>query len=230
MSLADNLLIVRKKISASLKASGREENSVEILAVSKRQSLEKIESAKKAGLHLFGENYVQEFLNKYVELKDKNLRWHFIGYLQTNKIKQIIGKVELIHGVDRISLAQEISKQACKINTVQDVLIQINIAEEATKSGVSPKGFLELIHQVLPLKNIRLRGVMTMPPIDVSADESKLNFRKANGLFQEARKKFQELEKFDVLSMGTSHDYQWAVEEGATIIRLGTSLLGSRGT
>lgn len=220
---------VWRRIAAAAERAGRRADDVRLLAVSKGQPVEKIRAFRRAGATLFGENYVQEFLEKYEALRDDDIRWHFIGRLQTNKVKYIVDKVECIHSVDSLKLAEEIERQAEKHHIAQlPILLQINIGEEDTKGGVSVDEAIALYRAVRTLSRITVRGLMTLPPF-LEPEEVRPYFRR----LRELRDRIIHEEKanpalFSELSMGMSHDFEVAVEEGATIVRLGTILFGQR--
>lgn len=191
-----------------------------LVAVSKLQSVEKIRSLAERGQKIFGENYVQEALPKIATLKELCLQWHFIGHLQKNKVKQVVGNFELIHSVDSEELCQKISTAAAKQNLVQKVLLEVNLSNEPTKSGFTE----ETLHQAWPrlklLSSVKIEGLMTMPPLFENSQSTRPYFQRLAKLCQQLN--LQEL------SMGTSSDYKVALEEGATIVRLGTVLFGER--
>ncbi|MCB0413454.1 MAG: YggS family pyridoxal phosphate-dependent enzyme [Bdellovibrionales bacterium] len=227
--VANNLSIIEKRISKISSKNNSRNDRVLILAVSKKQSIETIKMAYEAGLQAFGENYVQELLEKQSQLGNLDIEWHFIGHLQKNKIKKIVGRVSLIHSIDDFEMAKEISERAVLLGVQQRILIQVNIAKEVSKGGVLEENLMNFVERLLPLKGLDLCGLMTMPPLDFEGESSGLVFKSCCEWRNKIRKKFNELKNFDELSMGTSHDYESAVINGATIIRLGTSLLGSRG-
>lgn len=211
MSFGERLKKIQQQISRDIK----------ILAVSKGQPIEKIQdAAKNFGQKLFGENYVQEALEKQEKIASKDLQWHFIGHLQTNKVKSVVGAFDLIHSVDRLDLLKEIHKRAEQKNLTQKVLIEVNIANESSKSGISKQLLPELIEQSKSFSKVKIEGLMCMPPLGKSEKETR-------GYFAETRELAKKL-KLSELSMGTSEDFLWAASEGATILRLGTILFGAR--
>lgn len=218
-SLEARFKSVKQKIESAAKRSSRDPSLITLLAVSKKQPREKVSDAIEVGQKNFGENYVQELQQRITDFP--NVEWHFIGNLQRNKCKLIAGRVALIHSVDRIELAEEISK-ICEIkNTKQNVLIQINLGNEETKGGVAPEKMEVLLKKMMDLKGINVRGVMALPPITENPEHSRPFFRQLKALAKNVSPDCE-------LSMGTSHDYEIAIEEGATIVRVGTSLFGSR--
>jgi hypothetical protein len=212
-----------------LKSLGRTRESLQILAVSKLQPFQKIKSLYEKGHRVFGENYVQEALFKQETLKNlDDIDWHLIGSLQKNKVKLVVGKFELIHSVDSLDLARAISNQAQKINTTQKILIQLNLAQEITKGGLSREALLQQWSEFTPLPGIEISGLMTMPPLTDDPEDVRIYFRELKGLQAELMKHSPGRHSLHELSMGTSHDYHVAIEEGATIVRLGTILFGER--
>jgi len=204
---------------------------VRLIAVSKLQSLDAIRALHSDGQKIFGENYVQEALPKQEALSDLNIEWHFVGHLQRNKAKLVVGKFQLIHGVDRWELAEELNKQAQAQNLVQDILLEINLSGEASKSGfLRPEPQLFTQEAKLFFENnphVRLRGLMTMPPLFEDPEKSQPYFASLRSLRDELKKVIPSCTE---LSMGTSSDYKIALKEGATMVRLGTILFGPRPT
>jgi PLP dependent protein len=196
-----------------------------ILAVSKLQSSKKILELYQYGQRLFGENYAQEALKKMTEIKKSDVQWHFIGRLQKNKIKQIVGTFELIHSVDSIDLLRAIDQQAANKNLRQKILIQVNLSDETTKGGVPVARISETLAETTKFLNLQVVGLMTMPPLFDDAEKARPYFRQLKSLQADQQKKFQQLTE---LSMGTSADFWVAASEGATIVRLGTILFGER--
>lgn len=196
-------------------------SSVKLIAVSKTHTADEINAAIDCGITDIGENKVQEILSKYDSVKKVN--WHFIGHLQTNKVKQIIDKVYMIHSVDSLHLAEEISKRAThEVN----ILIQVNAAGEEQKFGVSPDQVLDLANSVKDLPNIKLRGLMHIAPAADNPEDVRVYFKQVKNIFDKLKPQFGE--DFDTLSMGMSNDYKVAIEEGATCVRIGTAIFGER--
>jgi pyridoxal phosphate enzyme (YggS family) len=224
MSIADNLRKVREQIAAACAVVGRDPSTVTLCAVSKMHPLEMVMEAYAAGQLDFGENYVQEAREK-VEQSSDGPRWHFIGHLQRNKVKYIAPWVQMIHTVDTVALADEINKRAAQHARTIDVLVQVNIAQEDVKSGCDPAQAKELIMAMAALPNLRLRGLMTMPPF-WEAEELRPFFRQ----LRELRDCLQTETGLPLpeLSMGMSSDFNVAIEEGATIVRIGTAIFGDR--
>lgn len=227
MSIAANLNHLRERIATAARRAGRDPESVRLVAVSKTKPAEAVEEAARAGQRLFGENYVQEFTTKAREVREP-VEWHFIGALQSNKVRQIAGLVTMIHSVDRLSLAQEIERQWAKLDTTCDVLIQVNIAGEATKSGTTAGELLTLVREVALLPHLRVRGLMTMPPFFDDPEGARPYFRELKRLAGVVAAAGIAGVSLDELSMGMSGDFEAAIEEGATLVRIGTSLFGER--
>lgn len=229
-SLAENFDInykyVLEKLDAALKKSGRSRTSVTLLAATKTVDPDLINYAIKSGIDYIGENRVQELLSKHT-LVD-NVHKHFIGHLQTNKVKDIIDKVEMIESVDSERLASEISKQALKAGINIDILIEVNIGGEESKSGFAPEEVETAIRNISRLEGITIKGLMTIPPICEDPEESRKYFRKMYKLFIDISHKKIDNSSMSILSMGMSDDFDIAVEEGATLIRVGTALFGKR--
>jgi pyridoxal phosphate enzyme (YggS family) len=226
--IAENLKNLRKRIDQACHKCGRKNDDVHIIAVSKTFSAELILEAIDAGQIEFGENYVQELQEKQKTLTDRILRWHFIGHLQSNKVKYIADYVTLIHSVDDLNLGKEISKRAERCSRIQDVLVEIHTTDEATKFGVQPEQAIALIKELSQLSHLRVCGLMTMGPFSDNPDDSRSSFRCAAEL-----KKHIEAEgivnvQMRHLSMGMTHDFEVAIEEGATLVRIGTAIFGRR--
>jgi pyridoxal phosphate enzyme (YggS family) len=227
MSIKDNLAHIRSQIAAACARSGRDPAAVRLVAVSKTHPATLVEEAAAAGQRLFGESYVQEFVAK-AEAVQAPVEWHFIGALQSNKIKYLRGRVGLIHSVDRLSLAEEIDRQWAKIERTADVLLQVNLGGEESKSGIDETGLHELVHQVARLPHVRIRGLMTLPPYFDEAEAVRPFFRRLGELAGEIRALGLPGVEMAELSMGMSHDFAVAIEEGATLVRVGTAIFGER--
>lgn len=231
MSIESRLEKLKREIRESCLECGRDPKQVKLIAVSKTQPLDALREVLKSGHRVFGENYVQEWLQKWEQLESAQPEWHFIGPLQTNKVRKLIGKVEMIHSLDRMSLLNEISRQAELHQIQQKVLIQVNVASETSKSGISEKDLFSLVEATLESPGVELCGLMTMPPFVDQAEENRIHLRKLKNIFDEVRQKFfnNELQgSFSDLSMGTSQDFPVAIEEGATLVRVGTQVFGPR--
>lgn len=221
-SIAENLKEVLERISAAARKSGRSGADVRLVAVSKTHPASVIMEAYQAGHKIFGENYAQELKEKSAQLP-QDIEWHFIGALQTNKVKMVIDKTAMIHSLDRVSLAQEIEKRATK---PVPVLIEVNLAGEETKSGVAPNEVERLIESVRNFTKIEVMGLMTMPPFFDDPEMARPYFARLRELRDELAKNTGL--KLHELSMGMSGDFETAVEEGATIVRVGTAIFGER--
>lgn len=229
MGVRENYLeVLNKKNQAALRA-GRNPEDITLMAVTKLHTVDEINEAIDAGATDIGENKVQELLSKYEDVKP--VRWHLIGHLQTNKVKQIIDKVVMIHSVDSLHLAEEINKRAGNTGLVMDILIEINVGEEETKTGIQVEELMDLAKKITDTcENVRLRGVMCIPPYGEDPEVSRKYFRETRELFE----KLQQLglpedrALIDTLSMGMSGDYETAVEEGSTIVRVGSAIFGKR--
>lgn len=197
-----------------------------LIAVSKKQSIEKIQELYDLGLKHFAENYLQEAMNKIEALQHLNINWHFIGKIQSKKIKDIVGNFELIHTVSRMSEVEGISKVAGNKGLIQKILVQVNIADEESKQGFSVAEILEAIKAIQEVENILLKGLMVFPPLSENEVEVSLWFQKSKKLFDQLRERVGE--SFDQLSMGTSDDFHLAIRSGATDLRVGSRLMGPR--
>jgi pyridoxal phosphate enzyme (YggS family) len=226
LDVSQNIKEIIDKIEAAASKSGRNKEEIKLVAVSKTQPVEKMIEAKMCGLKAFGENKVQELMNKYPLIED--VEWHFIGHLQRNKVKYIIDKVSLIHSLDSISLAEEIDKRAKKIGRVMPVLIQVNIGKEESKSGVFEEDFENFVEKLSVFENIEIQGLMTIPPRCDLKEQNRAYFRKMKNLFDELKKYSFKNFNIKYLSMGMTDDYEIAIEEGANIIRIGTGIFGER--
>jgi pyridoxal phosphate enzyme (YggS family) len=213
---------IEQRLARACERAGRKREEVLLLGASKYANAEKIREAYQCGVRVFGESRAQDFLKKFEELKDLPIDWHFIGNLQTNKVKYIIDKVSLIHSLDRQSLAEEIQKRAERLGKVQDVLIEVNVGKEETKGGVYEEDLEKLFEYCLSLKNLRVLGLMAIPPYKENPEEVRPYFVKLRKL----KEKLEELYKIELphLSMGMSEDFEVAVEEGATIVRIGSAI------
>jgi PLP dependent protein len=223
-----NLERIKNEISASAAKAQRNPKDITIIGVSKKQSIETIENGIEAGVEFFGENYINEAVSKIEAINNNNISWHFIGHLQSNKAKFAVKYFDLIHSVDTLKLASEINKQASKINKVQDVLIQINISEEESKSGITSDEAYLLSEKISALDNIRLRGIMGMPPFSINPEEARIYFTRLREIKEYIDKQAIPSVTMEHLSMGMSQDFNVAIEEGSTMVRIGTKLFGQR--
>ena len=227
MSVCENYKEVEKHIEAACKRAGRKREEVTLIAVSKTKPVSMIEELLSLNVIEFGENKVQELTAK-AEIIPANLHWHMIGHLQRNKVKYIVDKVCLIHSVDSLRLAEEISKEAQKKQVTSKILIEVNIAEEESKFGISASEVLPLIEKISLLPNITVQGLMTIAPYVENPEENRWIFRKLRNLSIDIKGKNFDNVTMDVLSMGMTGDYEVAIEEGATHVRVGTGIFGER--
>lgn len=225
--LKENLAQVEKNIEAACKKAGRDRSEVTLVAVSKTKPISMLQEIYDEGIRDFGENKVQEIEAKYPELP-KDIRWHMIGHLQRNKVKHVIDKACLIHSVDSYRLAEEINIQAKKKNLVIPILVEVNIADEESKFGISKEDAMELVKQISELENLRIQGLMTIAPFVEDPEENRTYFRGIKQLSVDIASKNIDNVSMNVLSMGMTGDYMVAIEEGATIVRVGTGIFGAR--
>ena len=225
-TIAENIANVRDQMALACARSGRTLEDVRLVAVSKYMGIEKIAEAIEAGQTAFGENHAQELNEKKTFFEQHGCAVHFIGQLQTNKIKYVCGFAGLVESIDRLTLAQAMQQKAEARGVVQDILIQVNIGEEEQKGGVTDGDLDCFAESVAGYGNLRVRGLMCVPPA-VEAEQARGYFRRMRALFERMRQK-QEFTAFDTLSMGMSHDYPVAIEEGATEVRVGTGIFGAR--
>lgn len=227
--IKENLKQVEENINAACQRAGRDPKEVTLIAVSKTKPVSMIEEAIDYGIKDFGENKVQEMCDKIEKISNK-LNWHLIGHLQRNKVKYIVDKACLIHSVDSLRLAQQIDSEAKKKNVICSILIEVNIAGEESKFGVSKDQVKELLEEIKELTNVHVKGLMTIAPYVEDAEENRGYFREMNKLFIDMRQENADNDNIDmeILSMGMTGDYQVAIEEGATMVRVGTGIFGAR--
>ena len=223
--LAQNVAAVRTRIAQACERSGRTSSSVTLVAVTKTVDLPRIRAVHQDGVRDFGENYVQEALTKVgnPELPDTDVRWHFIGHLQRNKVREIVGRFALIHSVDSLALAAEIGRRALPIGRTADLLLEVKLDTAATKFGILPEQTLSAAQAVMDIPGVRLRGLMGMAPFGSTPEDARPAFRSLRTLFDQLPTDARQ-----VLSMGMSSDFEVAIEEGATMVRIGTALFGKR--
>ena len=230
MSVQENLKQVQARIRQACQRAARNPSEVQLILVTKNVPLEKIREAYEAGARDFGENRVQELLEKKPRLP-RDIRWHAVGHLQTNKVKSVMGEINLLHSLDRVPLAEEIEKQAEKKNLRVDALIQVNTTGEAAKSGFAAEEVEVGVEAIAQMNRIQLRGLMTIGPTpgvaSTAQDSIRAGFRRLRVLRDELQEKFPDLD-FRQLSMGMSSDFEIAIEEGATLVRIGTAVFGER--
>ena len=222
-----NLKQVEENILTACKNAGRDRSEVTLIAVSKTKPVSLLQEVYEAGIREFGENKVQEMCEKY-ECMEKDIHWHMIGHLQTNKVKYLIGKTKLIHSVDSYKLACEIEKQAAKHNCDVDILIEVNAANEETKFGLALEEVTNLVREVAKLPHVHIQGLMTVAPYVVDSEENRALFRNIKQLSVDIDNQNIDNVNMEILSMGMSGDYMVAIEEGATMVRVGTSIFGER--
>lgn len=227
MEIKENLDKVRKNMETACAVSGRTAGEVKLIAVSKTKPLPLLEEAYACGCRDFGENKVQELVDKY-ESMPKDIRWHMIGHLQRNKVKYIVDKVFLIHSVDSLRLAQEIEKEAAKKNVIVNILVEVNVAEEESKFGTTSGEAVSLVEQIAKLPHIRIRGLMTIAPYVEDSEENRRYFAKLKQIYVDIIHKNIDNVFMEELSMGMTGDYEVAITEGATYIRVGTGIFGER--
>lgn len=225
--IKENLNTVETKIAAACARAGRERADVTLIAVSKTKPVEMLTEAYDTGVRDFGENKVQEMCDKIPKLP-ADIRWHMIGHLQRNKVKYIIDQAALIHSVDTYRLAEEINIQAKKRGIVVPILVEVNIAGERSKFGASAEDAMLLVEEIAALENLRIKGLMTIAPYVVDAEENRPYFRKIKQLSVDITNKNIDNVSMEVLSMGMTGDYEVAIEEGATMVRVGTGIFGER--
>ena len=225
--LEQNLRNVKAKIAAACERANRNPEDVLLVAVSKTKPLSDVEELIKCNQQDFGENKVQELVDKY-ENVSTSVNWHLIGHLQTNKVKYIVDKACLIHSVDSVHLAKEIEKEAAKKGVIAKILIQVNIAKEDTKFGISEEDIYDLIDEIKNFEHIQIEGLMTIAPFVENPEKNRVHFRNLHQLSLDIKSKNIDNVNMNVLSMGMTNDYEVAIEEGATIVRVGTGIFGAR--
>lgn len=225
--IRENIAETEENITEACKKAGRDREQVSLIAVSKTKPVEMLREAYEAGVRDFGENRVQELTEK-MPLLPEDIRWHMIGHLQRNKVKYIVGKVWMIHSVDSLELAEEISREAVKRQVTVRILLEVNVAEEESKFGVTVKEAPALAEAVSKLPGIRVEGLMTIAPYTETPEENRIYFRRLKQLSVDIYDKNIDNVNMNVLSMGMTGDYSVAVEEGATYVRVGTGIFGER--
>ena len=225
--LRENLQEVEERIQEACWRAGRDRSEVTLVAVSKTKPVAILQEAYDLGVRVFGENKVQEIREKY-EALPKDIEWHMIGHLQTNKVKYIVDKVRLIHSVDSLRLAEVIEKEAEKHNRIVDILLEVNVAEEESKFGLKMPEVIPMAEKVVQLPHIRLRGLMTIAPFVENPEKNRAIFANLHDLYVDIKEKNIDNGTVSILSMGMTNDYEVAVEEGATMVRVGTGIFGAR--
>ncbi len=224
-SIKNNLIDIRKKVGIAAKKFGRDLEDIEIIVVTKNIPVEEALLVTDKNFSNFAENRVQEFLKKY-DIIGKKVKWHFIGRLQTNKVKYLVDKVDLIHSVDRIELVREISKKASSLEREINVLIQVNISKEETKAGISKNDLDDFLKQASIYPYVKIKGLMTMAPYYHNPEDARWIFREMYNISIDINNKKYKNVYLEYLSMGMSNDYEVAIEEGANIVRLGSAIFG----
>lgn len=227
--VTENLKIVEEKIVQACAHSGRRRSDVTLIAVSKTKPAEMMIEAIESGISVFGENKVQEMMEKQEILKEhEQLQWHMIGHLQRNKVRQLVGKTVRIHSVDSLRLASQIEADFAKKEELAHILVEVNMAKEDTKFGVLPEETEELIRQIAKFPHVRVRGLMTIAPYVENSEQNRIHFRNLHKLLVDINRKNIDNISMDELSMGMTGDYEVAIEEGATFVRVGTGIFGNR--
>lgn len=225
--IRENIERVKENIRTACEKSGRNTEDVTLIAVSKTKPVSMLQEAYECGCRDFGENKVQELVEKWEQMP-KDIRWHMIGHLQRNKVKYIVDKVYMIHSVDSLRLAEEISKEAGKKGVTASILIEINVAEEETKFGTTCEEACQLVEEIAKLPNLSIKGLMTIAPYVENAEENRQYFEKLRQIYVDINRKNIDNVYMAELSMGMTGDYEVAVTEGATYVRVGTGIFGER--
>lgn len=225
--IKEHLEEVREKIRQACQRSGRREEDVTLISVSKTKPVEMLREAYEAGSRDFGENRVQEIMEKYGQMPE-DVRWHMIGHLQKNKVRQVIDKAVLIHSVDTVELAEQIEKDAAKRDLTVDILLEVNVAEEESKFGFRTEEVEAAVMKIKEFPHVHIKGLMTIAPFVSNSEDNREVFKKLYQLYVDIRSKNIDNVNMSVLSMGMTGDYEVAVEEGATMIRVGTGIFGAR--
>ena len=227
MDIAENVAIVRSRIAEAALAAGRRPEDIRLVAATKMNDAARVQQAIKAGVEICGENRVQEMLEKNAQAAYAGARLHFIGHLQKNKVKQVVGKVALIESVGSYELLEDIDRQAEKLGIVQPILLEVNVGGEEAKSGFAPESLEQAAEEAKKCANVRVRGLMCIPPVAEGEHGSLPYFEKVHALFVDINAKLYD-NTLDILSMGMSGDYEDAVRAGATMVRVGTAIFGAR--
>lgn len=225
--IQENIKLVEENIKKACEKVGRDVNEVTLIAVSKTKPYTAIEEALPTGVKDYGENKVQELCDKY-EILPKDIKWHMIGHLQRNKVKYLVGKASLIHSVDSIRLAEQIEKEYAKADEIANILIEVNMAQEESKFGITSEETEQLVREIAKFPHIRIKGLMTIAPYTDNPESNRVYFRNMKKLSVDIENKNIDNVSMSALSMGMTGDYQVAVEEGATLVRVGTGIFGER--
>ena len=229
MSISENIAAIREQIAVAAAAAGRDPSQIKLCAATKMNDADAVRQAIAAGVDCCGENRVQELTKKLSENAYEGAPVHFIGHLQTNKVKQVVGKVDLIQSVDRIKLLTAIQDEAAKQGIIQDILLEVNIGCEESKSGFAAGDILPLVNKITDFPNIRLRGLMAIPPVSKNDGDNLKFFQEMFNLSVDIMRKKDDNVLVDILSMGMSDDFADAIACGSTMIRVGTAIFGARG-
>ncbi|CUQ65264.1 YggS family pyridoxal phosphate-dependent enzyme [Candidatus Nitrospira inopinata] len=227
-TIAQRVHSILSAIRTAAERAGRSPGDVKLVAATKTVTIDRIREGIGAGLSILGENRVQEAVPKIAALAGEPVRWHFIGQLQRRKVRSIIGLFDLIHSVDSLELAQEIDRRAAESGRVQDVLLEVNVGGESSKAGFHPDGLEPAIPAIAGLSHVRIKGLMTIPPPTREAEEARVYFRKLRALGEAVAARKIPGVSMEELSMGMSNDYRVAIEEGATLVRIGSAIFGAR--
>ena len=219
---------IKERIQQAAESCGRDPNSIQLVAVSKTIAPDRVQKALEVGVTILGENYVQEARDKFQALVQYPVSWHFIGHLQSNKAKYAVRLFDLIHSVDSLKLARELDKQAANVDKIQPILIQVNISGEETKSGIAAEETIDLIKEISQLKHVSIRGLMTMPPYFNQPEKVRPFFAALRRLRDDIQDRCISNMSLEELSMGMTGDFEVAIEEGATLVRIGTAIFGER--
>lgn len=226
--MKERIAHIQERIRKAAVSCGRDPETIRLVAVTKTVPPERVREAAGSGIRVFGESYIQEAAEKIDALADARLSWHFIGHLQSNKTKIAVRRFDLIHSVDSLRLAEDLNQQARRINKIQDILVQVNISGETTKSGTAADEAIALVNAIRGMAHLSVRGLMTIPPFFDLPEKSRPYFRALADLQNRIREQFPSKDEMSELSMGMSGDFEVAVQEGATLVRVGTAIFGER--
>ena len=226
--MIEKIAHIRERIRQAAISCGRDPEAIRLVAVTKTVLQEHIRQAIDAGLRIFGESYIQEAVTKIDTIADKEVSWHFIGHLQSNKAKIAVRCFDLIHSVDSLSLAEALNRQAERINKIQNILVQVNISRESTKSGTAVQEAIELVNAIRWMENLSVKGLMTIPPFFDQPEKVRPYFKALADLKNQIRKQSIPGNEMNELSMGMTGDFEVAIEEGSTLVRIGTAIFGER--
>lgn len=226
--IRDRVEVVRRRITDACRRTGRDPAKVTLVAVAKTFPADQIREVVRCGVRDIGENYVQELLGKREELGAEQVRWHFVGHLQSNKVRQLAEWITLVHALDSVELARELDRRAARAGRVVDVLVEVNTTGERTKFGLPPERTVGFVAGLAPFRNVRVAGLMTIGPFLPDPEGSRPMFRRLRDLREEAARLGQDNVSMEHLSMGMTGDFEVAIEEGATLVRIGTAIFGPR--